>query len=293
MKYLLLKFIVALSLLFINFSTAQVALTLQLDSGSSQNAVVWDLYPNTPRPNDILFQGSAWTLMGTPEVYRSLVQFDLSMIPVNAIIDSAFLSLYGFVDAFNGHSNLSGPNQSTLQRITSAWDENTVTWNTQPTTTPIDQVILPPSNFPGEDYLRNDIKTIVQFWTSNPSSNYGLFYQLQPEQYYRRMSFSSPAGVDSTKRPLVEIFYSVPDGINYSSENNSEIFPNPFSNKLNVSVIGIQSEIIIYDLSSRKLLQQKFLNSACINTEKLAKGIYVYEIRKGNNVIKKGKAVKN
>jgi len=293
MKSLTLKLIILGALIFTNLSFAQVAVTFQPDSNSCQNAVVWDLYPNTPRPNDILFQGSAWTSFGIPEIYRSLVQFDLSIIPVNAIIDSAFLSLYGYVDAWNGHSTLSGSNESVLKRITSAWNENTVTWNTQPPTTSIDQVNLPVSNFAGEDYLHHDIKNIVQFWVSNPSGNYGLFYQLQIEQHYRRMSFSSPASADSTKRPLLNIFYSVPNGINYFSEDKSEVFPNPFSNKLNASVRNMQSEIILYDIAARKLMQQIFTNSVSLNTEQLARGIYIYEVRDKNGLCKKGKVVKD
>ena len=51
-------------------------------------------------------------------------------------------------------------------------------------------------------------------------------------------------------------------------------------------------EIILYDIASRKLLQQKFNNSVSLDTEQLSKGIYLYELRNKNGVIKKGKVVK-
>ena len=39
--------------------------------------------------------------------------------------------------------------------------------------------------------------------------------------------------------------------------------------------------------------QKEFINSISINTEQLAKGIYLYEVRNKNGVIKKGKVVKD
>ncbi|MEO5569903.1 MAG: T9SS type A sorting domain-containing protein [Bacteroidia bacterium] len=71
------------------------------------------------------------------------------------------------------------------------------------------------------------------------------------------------------------------------------ISPNPVTEKLNVNVNNNElSEIILYDITGRKLLQQKFLNSITLNTKQLAKGIYLYEVRNKNGVIKKGKVVK-
>ena len=78
------------------------------------------------------------------------------------------------------------------------------------------------------------------------------------------------------------------------------IIPNPFSNELSVKINSNQlSEIILYDVFSKKLLQQTFANAVSINTEKFSKGIYFYEIKpvpisSGNieGVVKKGKVIK-
>ncbi|MEO5570223.1 MAG: T9SS type A sorting domain-containing protein [Bacteroidia bacterium] len=71
------------------------------------------------------------------------------------------------------------------------------------------------------------------------------------------------------------------------------IYPNPITDKLSIRINNKElSEIILYDITSRKLLQQKFTNSVTLNTEQLAKGIYLYEVRNKNGVIKKGKVVK-
>ena len=78
------------------------------------------------------------------------------------------------------------------------------------------------------------------------------------------------------------------------SENKElSLFPNPFEDKINVTLKENEpTEIILYDLSSRKLLQQTFTNTTTINTEQLAKGMYLYMVRNKNAIIKNGKVIK-
>ncbi len=86
------------------------------------------------------------------------------------------------------------------------------------------------------------------------------------------------------------------DSINGINENNSKdinVYPNPLLDKLNVQTSNYeQTEIILYDLSSRKLLQQTFINTTTINTEQLAKGMYLYTVRNKSGIIKNGKVIK-
>ncbi len=84
-------------------------------------------------------------------------------------------------------------------------------------------------------------------------------------------------------------------GIEKQYNNESiTIYPNPVKDKLNISISNRQlSEIILYDIVSRKLLQKEFTSFVSLNTEQLAKGIYLYEVRNKKGVIKKGKIVKD
>ena len=59
---------------------------------------------------------------GTVRTFRSLLQFDLSSIPQGSFVNWARLTLFT-EDAVGGGTFL-------LRRVTSAWDETTVTWNT-------------------------------------------------------------------------------------------------------------------------------------------------------------------
>jgi type IX secretion system substrate protein len=84
-------------------------------------------------------------------------------------------------------------------------------------------------------------------------------------------------------------------GINEQSESNSiNIFPNPIENKLSLTISNNElCEISLYDIASRKVMQKQFTNSVSLNTEQLAKGLYLYEVKSKSGVIKKGKIVKD
>jgi hypothetical protein len=72
------------------------------------------------------------------------------------------------------------------------------------------------------------------------------------------------------------------------------LYPNPVSDALNIFVMNNHEslEFILYDLLSRKMLQQKFIQKALINTKEFANGIYIYEVRNKNQTIAQGKVIK-
>lgn len=81
--------------------------------------------------------------------------------------------------------------------------------------------------------------------------------------------------------------------ISEKDENSVFIFNNPITDELRITVKNhLPSEIILYDISSRKLFEKTFTNSVSINTEIFTKGIYIYEVRNGNGRISKGKVIK-
>lgn len=89
----------------------------------------------------------------------------------------------------------------------------------------------------------------------------------------------------ATGSPLSIIEHSALEGV--------IVYPNPVADKLTVSSITNESlEIILYDITSRELLHQYFINSITLNTEQLAKGIYLYKIKNKTGGEKTGKAVK-
>lgn len=88
-----------------------------------------------------------------------------------------------------------------------------------------------------------------------------------------------------------------PDSLSELSEvkqdKGVQIFPNPFHSNLTItSANNLPLEIYIYDLLSKNLFRQKFINTISLNTNELAKGIYFYEIKNKNELIRKGKVVR-
>ncbi len=82
-------------------------------------------------------------------------------------------------------------------------------------------------------------------------------------------------------------------GISELNENEANIFPNPVADELTVKTADNEpSELTIYDLASRILIQQTFTSTTTVNTKQLPNGMYLYELRNKNNVIKNGKIIK-
>lgn len=178
---------------------------------------------------------NCWTWSGDFFIQRSIIKFEeLSSIPTGAIITDVKLRLYGVNSTYtDGNSVYPGSsfneysNSLYFQRITSAWDENTVTWNTQPTTSTINQITIPESgsqynwNYTIEN--SNDLKTMVQDMVTNPSTNYGFMLRLMNEAIYRRMIFCSSDNSDPTRWPELQVTYLYNDTCN---SNFSYTMPN-------------------------------------------------------------------
>ncbi|HYV54141.1 MAG TPA: T9SS type A sorting domain-containing protein [Chitinophagaceae bacterium] len=138
-----------------------------------------------------------------------------------------------------------------------------------------------------------DDQNAIAFGTNGSLYTAGDFYNVNPfiigcDTLVR--TSSENVFVAKMGRNLCPEIESVQQIINGS---NTVIFPNPFCEKINVNANDTyQSEIILYDILSRKLLQHTFTNSTTLNTEQLAKGIYIYEVRNKNGMIQNGKVVK-
>ncbi|MBC7390489.1 MAG: DNRLRE domain-containing protein [Opitutaceae bacterium] len=159
-------------------------------------------------------QAAAWTWnadqLGSG-VMRSLIKFDLSKVPANATIVEATLTLYASnydISGTPGHSKLTGSNSATLRPITQPWQENTVTWNNQPTTS-APNVIVTESNNGNQNYYLNVIKD-VRNMLLNPSTNNGWMLQLDTETPYRGLFFASGDASDPLLHPMLEITYTLP-----------------------------------------------------------------------------------
>lgn len=196
-----------------------VVVTLQPDSAQGKDAMVEDYppygYNDMNFGNSVEFAAISWTANGgIPFVERSFINFNFDTIPSNATIDSARLSLYAYEDVGHGtgHSTLGGTNECFLQRVTGKWEENTITWNNQPPTTTVDQVVLPESDSAMQNYLNINVTNLVRDIHENMADSYGFMLRLEYENAgYRRMFFASSDVPEAAKRPKLVIYYTLPD----------------------------------------------------------------------------------
>lgn len=233
--------LLAFGLLGSTFLSAQVNITLQPNGLNGKDAELFSCincgYSTMNFGNFADLNAISWTNSGEDSYVRSLIEFDLSVIPQFAIISQASLSLYFNPTSSEGeHSSLSGSNESVLRRVTSMWDENTVTWNTQPSTTTINEVILAQSVSPTQDYINIDVTALVQDMIDNPSAGYGFQLKSVTESPYRRLVFASSDHADPNLHPKLDIaYFDVTSATAISSLQESFlVYPNPANNILTI-----------------------------------------------------------
>ena len=153
----------------------------------------------------------AWTHLGDLKKSRTLMRWDFSSIPKGSTILSAKLELFHATTVSTGNSTEAGSNKVWVERIIEDWDGNTVSWSTQPATTPIDRKRIKSDSVIGQRYLQSNakvfIKELIQYFIDHPEENYGLMLRLETEEYYRRKAYFSSDYSDSTKHPRLVVTY--------------------------------------------------------------------------------------
>lgn len=211
-------FIMALCVLALNGAAQQ---TITITGGDIHDAAIFRNtragqensaninYGSLPRISAV-----AWTNSGSPSYFRTLLDFNLTAIPEGSSIQSATLYLYsdparsGSSDA-NGNSQLSGSNAFYLEKVTTEWDEFTVTWNNQPATTTTDRIWVGPSTSTTEN-RQVDLTSTVQGWLNDPVSNNGLKMILENEVHFRSRNYASTNHSNSSLHPRLVVTYTPP-----------------------------------------------------------------------------------
>jgi hypothetical protein len=195
--------------------TVYHTLVLQPGAEGKDAIISTGAWSDINRGNDTEFDVSAWTKSGVTGWHRSVIDFDFSSISSSTIIKRAFLSLFynptslmsdGLHSSASAHPS-GKDNGAYLRRVTSSWEENTILWSNQPTTTLDNQVLLPASTSGNQDYLDIDVTALVEDIINNRSTSYGFMLMLQTEEIYRSLIFASSDHPDVTKHPKLVIEY--------------------------------------------------------------------------------------
>ncbi len=134
---------------------------------------------------------------GTASTKESYIKFDLSNVPPDTTINSAVLTLTIYT------KNISGESVSiTCHKVTGSWSESTIKWSIKPSydSTPLDDTTVSSAS----TSVSFNIKTTVQDWVNNPSTNYGIVIVNKPDGGQSEITFWRRIG-DEAKRPKLTV----------------------------------------------------------------------------------------
>ena len=285
--------------------SAQTTIRLRPDAATGKDAMLHGLESNRNNNygsvQDLIM--SAWTYATIPGFTRSIIEFDLSSIPSNSYIINAALSLYYNYSSGNpGHTDRYGSNDWLIQRVTSSWNENTVTYNTHPAYTLQNQILMPGciGCWPIEntdDYPDIDVTALVQNMVDDPANSFGFLLRLQTEVYYRSMLFATSDHADTSIHPKLVITYGPATSIkeNEFEQKMHDVYPNPMITSSTLFLGNLYQEIsfTLYNILSEQVRHMEGITDDHITIHRgnLPNGLYFYSLRNSEGVIKTGKLV--
>lgn len=280
--------------LTVSYTTNSVTTaTISLCQGNGEDAYLASGSGNSNFGNHGSLGGNTWTCTGNLCNSRGLFKFDLSSIPSGAVVSSASLQLFADLN-WSSSPTTGGPNNAGyLYRVTSAWAENTVTWNSQPSITSVNQVVIPGSTSVAQNYTVN-VSGLVQDMLAN--TNYGFMLKMQDEvNYYKSLMFASSDNINSsTKCPILTLSYTNPNSISELTNSiNIDVYPNPFNSELTVNSSSMIDKITISDVLGNVVYSSSVdkANSHTIMND-FAPGVYFVTIYGLNNTFGTKKIIK-
>lgn len=187
---------------------------------SSQNKGIEDVYINSAFPDSnwdstqsIIV--AAWTYGGIPGVGVTLFKVDFSLMPKDVELLSATLDLYHDPSSGHvGHSTRSGSNSALLQKLSSGWEPESVTWNSLPSSLERSQILLAESTTAFENYLDIDVFSLINDLIRRRNENFGFLLKPVIETPYRSLVFASVDHPMSELHPTLTITFLTSSNLN-------------------------------------------------------------------------------
>ncbi|MBN1184396.1 MAG: DNRLRE domain-containing protein [Bacteroidales bacterium] len=187
---------------------ANNVLFLRPNSEDGKDAVFCSIVPNTNYGFIEDIHLYAWTQDGILNVLRVAIEFDLSSLPANAIIDSAVLKLYhNPTSVYMGNRDGNeGENSIFVRRIIEPWEEGTIVWNNQPNTDATNEVYIPNSDNPQQNY-KIDVTQLVTDMINDLPNSHGFMLKHVYEDPYKITYLASSEHPNSDLHPSLTIYY--------------------------------------------------------------------------------------
>lgn len=271
--------------LIVSYTTNSVSTTsITLCQGNGEDAYLASGSPTSNFGTHGSIGGNIWTCTGNPCISRGLFKFDLTSIPSGATITNASLKLFADLN-WSASPTTGGPNNGGfLNRVTSPWTENLVTWNSQPSTTTTNQVTIPGSSSTTQNYTLS-VTSLVQDMIAS-STNYGFMLKMQDEiNYYKSLMFASSDNINNaTLCPVLTISYSTLNSVSELSSNvNINFYPNPFENEIQINSTVNLEKIIITDVLGKVCYHQVINDNSYVVKNNLVSGVYFISVYGADN----------
>lgn len=259
---------------------AQTTLNIKPNAAQGKDAWVWSGIPNSNYGTNENLVSYTWTNGGNLALKRIYIAFDLSMVPANAIIDSVFLDLFFATSSGEGFFVHSGNTSLFIEKVSSPWNENNITWNNQPISDSSNRVSLAAHTNSSQDY-HMDVTALFDTVIIQTNPNNGLMLRMQDEvNYYNGLLFASSDHPNSTLRPSLEVNYHLATTIKELglSKEDLNVFPNPSSGKfffeMNKTANMNQFNIKVLDIIGAEVETNINYNAGTIEMSNFSSGVY-------------------
>ena len=203
-------------------------------------------------PNQI-WGGNYCKLQGSSGwLYRTFLQYDLSIIPNNANIQSAKLKC-----CCKYHNDNGKKGTNNIARVTQAWDGTVLTWNNQPATEGryLPSNVLPPQTV-GE-WTDWDITNLVLEWHQGAYPNYGLYIVNNNEGEWRVDWDIWCAKYNESMATYIEITYTLDEDY-YLIQDDNSIYSYKSGSLEDLNTFELSSELFLnYGMLEQKPLWEQ------------------------------------
>lgn len=279
----------------------QNSLIIQPDAEMGKDAYIRSLSKAKNQGNHPDFDALRLTFGKRAVLVRSLMQFDLSGIPENAEIVEAQLTLFKNKQSVNLKGRDLGNNTVVLRRVTKDWNEQSVNWKNQPTTTKENQIIVPSKEVRGKNEVSIDITNWIADMHVNPSNNFGWMMKLNGEKgRSKALVFASSDHADASLHPMLTINYKLGTATHAVSliQKNIKTYPNPFVEEVKMEFDLTQAanvSIAVRDMSGQIVKSETYgvldagrqIISFVPTSEYYRQGMYVVELQVNEEVFTK------
>lgn len=240
----------------------------------------------TNRYSSSMNYGDIMTTAGSPRSncntsdYKAYFQFDLTGLPT--VVDSVFFGVTHYPHNTYCYSNCIA--DFYIYKVTSSWNEMTLTQTTEPSEDSIAIHGPIPFSFPN-DYQNKEYEITAAYndWISTPASNFGLtVYSPTIGCNNAAVTFNVHTSDDTAAatRPYLKIYY--PSQASLQEEEEIPLFyPNPFENFIFLPLNG-DDWFAIYDITGRKVEVEYDESEQKIITEHLLPGVYILQVESHN-----------